>query len=161
MDEIARAFLHAMVILPAELSSGVLRCAIQSLSLQERYSLVGSCKFLVRCIIHPLPEQLTKCLLVKVTYIKGSMADAENLEPARACLRLHGQEMLEALVLGIVGEAPRSSVPNLATVLATLVAKLPSESREWLHHTMLSVGSCQHRIRNHYLLTFDAVGTVN
>jgi len=96
-----------------------LRCAIQSLSLQERYSLVGSCKFLV-------------------TYIKGSMVDAENLEPARACLRLHGQEMLEALVLGIVGEAPRSSVPNLATVLATLVAKLPSESREWLHHSMLS-----------------------
>ncbi|KAF9513538.1 hypothetical protein BS47DRAFT_1393254 [Hydnum rufescens UP504] len=138
MDEITRTFLHAMVILPAELSSGVLRCAIQSLSLQERYSLVGSCKFLVCRIIHVMTEQLTKCLLVKVTYIKGSMEDAENLEPARACLRLHGQEMLGALVLGIVGEAPRSSVPNLATVLATLVAKLPSESREWLHHSMLS-----------------------
>ena len=67
------------------------------------------------------------------------MSDEENLEPARTCLRQHGQDILQTLVLGIVGDAPRSVVQNLATVLATLIARLPSESREWLRNTMLSV----------------------
>ena len=77
--------------------------------------------------------------IVKVTFIKSCMSDEENLEPARMCLRQHGRDILQALVFGIVGDAPRSVVPNLATVLATLTAKLPSESREWLHHSMMSV----------------------
>jgi len=89
-------------------------CSIHALNLQERYSLVGSCKFLVT--------------LIKKTYTE----QGTRFEPARDLICRHGQSIVQALIIGISGDAPRSAVPNLAAVLSTIVSKCSSEARTWI-----------------------------
>jgi len=107
------------MVLPPEYSNALLDCATKAISLQERYSLVAGCKFLV-------------------IFVKKSSTYETAPEAAQQLLAAHGQNIVDAIVHGIAGDAPRSAVPNLATLLSTMVSKLPTESRVWLQQSMLS-----------------------
>lgn len=72
--------------------------------------------------------------------MKRSASDDTAHEAAQQLLAAHAQNITDAIVNGIAGDAPRSAVPNLAAVLSALVSKLPSESRGWLQQSMLNVG---------------------
>ena len=48
VEQTAQEFTKAVYSLPLELFDGLVRCAVKALSLQERYSLVAACNFLVR-----------------------------------------------------------------------------------------------------------------
>ncbi|KAF8305820.1 hypothetical protein DL93DRAFT_2065964, partial [Clavulina sp. PMI_390] len=117
MDSIAHTFLRSMTVMPPELSNALMDCTTRAIALQERYSLVSACKFLV-------------------TFIKRSASDDTAHEAAQQLLAAHAQNLTNAVVNGIAGDAPRSVVPNLASVLSVMVTKLPNESRVWLTNSM-------------------------
>lgn len=75
----------------------------------------------------------------QVAFVKRSASDDTAHEAAQQLLAAHAQNITDAIVNGIAGDAPRSAVPNLAAVLSALVSKLPSESRGWLQQSMLNV----------------------
>ena len=52
IPQVAQDFTGTFFTLPPGLLDALLQCAISALSLQERYSLVASCNFLVRWSIH-------------------------------------------------------------------------------------------------------------
>lgn len=50
--QITHTFMRSIIVLPPELSNSLMECATRAVSLQERYSLVAGCKFLVNNIYH-------------------------------------------------------------------------------------------------------------
>ncbi|KAF8331847.1 armadillo-type protein, partial [Cantharellus anzutake] len=122
LDQISISFFSAIIAFPPDVANAVMMCSIHALKLQERYSLVGSCKFLVT--------------LIK----KTTMEQDANFDNSRNLVRQHGQSVIETLIVGIAGDAPRSAVPNLAAVLSTIVSKY-SEARAWVINAMNHVSS--------------------
>lgn len=125
------------MVLPPEYSNALLDCSTRAISLQERYSLVAGCKFLVCYLAFSTPY--SRSSPPQVIFVKKSTSYEAAPEAAHQLLAAHGQNIVNAIVHGIAGDAPRSAVPNLATLLSTMVSKLPSESRVWLQQSMVSV----------------------
>ncbi|KAH9467309.1 hypothetical protein Pst134EB_002329 [Puccinia striiformis f. sp. tritici] len=55
-------------------------------------------------------------------------------------LTIHGQQVLNHIVLGISGKLPRSSLPSLSETLHCFVIKLPHLSQMWLTQLMQTPG---------------------
>jgi hypothetical protein len=133
--------------MPADLCEALLVTATQAILLQERYSLVAACKFLVRLCLAFFVFFLTilrPCY--QVTFVKRSTSDDTTHDGALALLTSHGQRIVNALVYGIASDAPRSAIPNLASVMSIIVSKLPAESRVWLQLAMQSVSTCSKQL---------------
>ncbi|KAG8960312.1 hypothetical protein FRC00_000674 [Tulasnella sp. 408] len=117
LTTVSNAFASAIVTLPPPLASALMECAIKGLTLPERYSLVDAAKFL-----------------------KGDrkpIANPEYSDGAKTLLKQHGPAMSQALLSGIGGASPRSTIPNLVELLAILLAKVP-EHRTWMKETLYS-----------------------
>ncbi|KAF4611624.1 hypothetical protein D9613_003989 [Agrocybe pediades] len=126
MDRAAQDFITAFYALPPGLLDALVQCAIKSLSLQERYSLVSACNFL-STLIHR-----TSVL--------------EELRPHKlALLNAHGPNLMRAVLQGFAGVAPRSVVPNLIEILGTLLSRASSyepglvgNAHQWMKDILLS-----------------------
>jgi hypothetical protein len=80
-------------------------------------------------------------------FLRKTRNDATLITPADALLRKQGALLIEALLLGIGGSAPRSTVPNLAELLANLVSRVPNEARTWMSSLLMAVrrrSTCGH-----------------
>jgi hypothetical protein len=64
------------------------------------------------------------------------------LEPiADSLLKHFGPQILRALILSAGSEGPRSVIPNLAELLASLVVRIPGEEMAgWLNAILAEVG---------------------
>lgn len=113
MDAVARIFTRAFYQLPDGLFNALMDCARSALTLQERYSLVSSCTFL-----NTLINRTTR---------------SDDLEEAKALLaNRYGKAIMQAILSGFAGVAPRSASPNLIDLLSILLSRYPAESRGWI-----------------------------
>ncbi|KDQ56073.1 hypothetical protein JAAARDRAFT_36863 [Jaapia argillacea MUCL 33604] len=119
MDTIAAHFIEAFYRLPPGAFDALMRCTIKALSLQERYSLVSACTFLIS--------------LVNRTTRSDDLGDAREI-----LVQGHGKAIMRSLLFGFAGIAPRTATPNLYELLSTLLARCPTESRAWIHEIILA-----------------------
>ncbi|KAG5635745.1 hypothetical protein H0H81_010228 [Sphagnurus paluster] len=123
MDRTAQDFTGSFYTLPPGALDALMNCAIQALSLQERYSLVQACNFL--------------CTFInRSSVIEALATEKEQL------LRAHGMRIMKAILEGFANIAPRrferlfsskppanfssplpSVVPNLIEILGTLLSR--------------------------------------
>lgn len=120
-----------------------MQCAIGSLALQERYSLVSACTFLVSFFSGAVADDDTHV----VFGLQGSLINkafaSDELEDAKGrFIEAHGRSMMRAILCGFAGTAPRSVVPNLIELLSTLLARCPADSRVWLQAILFAVSLC-------------------
>lgn len=120
--QLARDFVEAFFRLQPASFNGLMQCALSSLTMQERYSLVSACTFLGT--------------LINRTFTSTS----PELDSARhALIEGHGRALMRAVLCGFAGTAPRSVTPNLIEILATLLARCPGESRAWMADILFAV----------------------
>lgn len=60
---------------------------------------------------------------------------------ATALTDAYGYKIIQAVVLGVAGVAPRSVIPNLTDLLTNLVSKRRERAREWLHDILFKVSN--------------------
>ncbi|PCH43249.1 ARM repeat-containing protein [Wolfiporia cocos MD-104 SS10] len=126
MDTVAHHFISTFYALPPELFDALIKCAITALSLQERYSLVAACTFLV-------------------SLINRTSAEDELSEAKTMLGKLHGEPVMRAILRGFAGSSPRSATPNLVDLMSALIAKFPAESRSWVMHVLYEDGFADSR----------------
>ncbi|KAJ7092338.1 armadillo-type protein [Mycena belliarum] len=109
MDRTAQDFTGAFCTLPDGAFDALMQCAISTLALQERYSLVAGCTFL-GTLIHrtalwaPLEPEL-------LPQMQAHM------------IRTHGRAIMRAVLCAFAGAAPRSVTSNLLELLSALVSR--------------------------------------
>ncbi|KAG8684324.1 hypothetical protein FRC08_013751, partial [Ceratobasidium sp. 394] len=118
LTKVGTHFPRVILEMQSEMSDGLFRITATALTLQERYSLVNACNFMT--------------MFLRKTRNENSLAEAGD-----ALLRRQGAILMEALLLGIGGSAPRSTVPNLAELLASLVSRAPAEARTWMNSLLM------------------------
>ncbi|KAF8883564.1 hypothetical protein BD779DRAFT_829130 [Infundibulicybe gibba] len=104
MDRIAKDFTSAFYNLPQGGLDALMDLAVRSLSLQERYSLVAASSFVSSLIL------------------QSSVLD-ELVQNKDQLLAAHGRALMRAVLVGFASVAPRSAVPNLIELLATLLGR--------------------------------------
>jgi hypothetical protein len=105
---------------------------VMGLSAQERFSLTTTASFFVS----PSPSMLTQVALLASTRYPSP------LEPiANTLLKHFGPQILRALILSAGSGGPRSAIPNLAELLASLVLRIPGpELAGWLQAILAEDG---------------------
>ncbi|KAL7414593.1 armadillo-type protein [Mrakia frigida] len=116
---VAARFPVSLLAPPHEVLDAMMQLSIVGLGLQERYSIQAVTGFLT-------------------TTISRSRSPQDLLEAFNIVLRTHGHSILQAILFGAGGHCPRSVIPHLAELLASLVARLPELCAAWLT-TILSV----------------------
>ncbi|KAF8553854.1 ARM repeat-containing protein [Imleria badia] len=119
LDSVAKHFVAVFYNLPPGALDALMQCAVSSLSLQERYSLVATCTFLE-------------------TLIRRTSGSDDLGEAGTVLFRMHGRPILGAVLTGFAGVAPRSATQNLIELLSMMVSRYPSETREWMHAILFS-----------------------
>ncbi|KAF9237195.1 armadillo-type protein [Melanogaster broomeanus] len=119
LDIVAKHFIAIFYNLPPGALDALMQCAISSLSLQERYSLVATCTFLET--------------LIRRTASSDDLGDASTI-----LIQMHGRPILCAILCGFAGVAPRSATQNLIELLAVIASKYPAETREWMNEILFA-----------------------
>jgi len=113
LDTVAKHFIAIFYNLPPGALEALMQCAISSLSLQERYSLVATCTFLET--------------LIRRTTSSDDLGDASTI-----LVQMHGRPILRAILCGFAGVAPRSATQNLIELLSMVASKYPAQTRDWM-----------------------------
>ncbi|KAH0833884.1 armadillo-type protein [Lanmaoa asiatica] len=119
LDSVAKHFVAVFYNLPPGALDALMQCAVSSLSLQERYSLVATCTFLE-------------------TLIRRTAGSDGLGEAGTVLFQMHGRPILRAVLTGFAGVAPRSATQNLIELLSMIVSKYPSETREWMNEILFT-----------------------
>ncbi|KAL4071677.1 armadillo-type protein [Scleroderma yunnanense] len=119
LDSVAKHFISIFYGLPPGALDALMQCAIRSLSLQERYSLVATCTFLET--------------LVRRTASSDELGDASTM-----LVHQYGLPILRAVLCGFAGVAPRSATVNLIELLSIIASKYPAETREWMNKVLFA-----------------------
>ncbi|KAF8835272.1 ARM repeat-containing protein [Paxillus ammoniavirescens] len=113
LDTVAKHFIAIFYNLPPGALEALMQCAVSSLSLQERYSLVATCTFLET--------------LIRRTASSDDLGDASTI-----LVQMHGRPILRAILCGFAGLAPRSATQNLIELLSMVASKYPAQTRDWM-----------------------------
>ncbi|KAF8598080.1 ARM repeat-containing protein [Ceratobasidium sp. AG-I] len=127
LTKVATHFPRVILEMQGEMADRLFGITATALTLQERYSLVNACNFMT-------------------IFLRKTRNEAGLTEAGDALLRRQGGILVEALLLGIGGSAPRSTVPNLAELLANLVSRSPGEARTWMNTLLMAENSVNARI---------------
>ncbi|KAI6113429.1 armadillo-type protein [Pisolithus croceorrhizus] len=119
LDSVAKHFVAIFYKLPPGALDALMQCAVRSLSLQERYSLVATCTFLE-------------------TLVRRTASSDELGDTSTALVHQYGQPILRAVLCGFAGVAPRSATANLIELLSTIASKHPAETREWMNEILFA-----------------------
>ena len=114
----------------------LMNATVMALSLQERYSLVASCKFLVR-FNFPFRALPSWCLYQNAL-LKECFSGTRG-EEADALMIYHGKNILQALLYGVASVAPRSTLQNMSEILTQLSSKRTAQVRAWSNEILFSV----------------------
>ncbi|KAG8982393.1 hypothetical protein FRB93_008149 [Tulasnella sp. JGI-2019a] len=118
MMTVVTTFPASFLSLPPLLLDSIMQCSITGLTLTERYSLVDAAKFL-----H--------------TFCRKTLASPDHAPQSKEILKRHGPTMTQAILVGIAGASPRTTIPNLVDLLAILISKIP-EHRVWMKEVLFS-----------------------
>ncbi|PVF99237.1 ARM repeat-containing protein [Serendipita vermifera] len=118
-EAVAHYFLQALYRLPQQIFSSLLLHAIVALSLQERYSLVGSCRFLL-------------------TLLRDTFSNGDLTRETEALMEIHGKQIVSAVLYGVASVAPRSTIQNLSELLHCLVSKQTQRTRTYVNEVLFS-----------------------
>ena len=111
--------------------------------MQERYSLVSACTFLVSLRSIRLDSDFDSTYgVLQGTLISRAFASEELGDAKTVFIGAHGRPLMHALLCGFAGTAPRSVAPNLIELLSTLLFRCPAESRSWISDILYAV-SCR------------------
>ena len=135
-------FPSALFALPLAMFGSLMNTTVMALSLQERYSLVASCKFLVRFILHS--RALHSRFLYQNALLKQCFSGT-RVEEADALMMHHGRTILQALLYGVASVAPRSTLQNMSEILTQLSSKRTAEVKAWTNEILFSVRPQNHR----------------
>jgi len=58
----------------------------------------------------------------------------------------HGRSIMNAVLDGFAGKAPRTAMPNLIELLSALLARYPAESRGWMTDVLYSEDFVESRV---------------
>ncbi|KAL5498163.1 hypothetical protein ACEPAH_2293 [Sanghuangporus vaninii] len=119
MEMVALHFSDTMFDMPSNAMNDLMAFTIRALSLQERYSLVSACKFLVYLI-------------------NRSLSSAELEEKARTLVQTRFRPVVKSILCGIAGASPTSTTQNLVDLLLALVSRCPNEMRVWVPEILFS-----------------------
>ncbi|CUA76173.1 Myb-binding protein 1A [Homo sapiens] [Rhizoctonia solani] len=119
LTKVGGHFPKVILEMSGDIADGLFRITATALTLQERYSLVNACNFMTM-------------------FLRKTRNDGALFASADAQLRGQGAVLMEALLLGIGGSAPRSTVPNLAELLSNLVSRVPNEARTWMGSLLMA-----------------------
>ncbi|KAJ4473110.1 armadillo-type protein [Lentinula aciculospora] len=113
LDRVAQNFSGNFYTLPPGALDALMQCTINALTLQERYSLVAACTFLS-------------------TFIHRSYVHAALASYREQFIASYGRAILQAILSGLAGQAPRSVTQNLIEILSTMMTRCLEESKVWL-----------------------------
>ncbi|KIY73852.1 ARM repeat-containing protein [Cylindrobasidium torrendii FP15055 ss-10] len=117
LDAVSLNFVELLYELPENVLDAVVQCSLQSMALQERYSLIAACRFLAK-------------------FIQGSAA-RDSLEQQRQQFNArYGKAIMRTVLVGLAGVSPRSATPNLVDLLSALLVRCVSEAPRWLKELM-------------------------
>ncbi|KLO16646.1 ARM repeat-containing protein [Schizopora paradoxa] len=115
-----RHFPRILFEMGEERLDALMTCATRSLELQERYSIVSACSFMIQLIMKTMSN--------------------DSLAPlARPLLQRHGRNILHALLCGLAGLSPASTVQNLIELLATMNSRLAEECKVWIPEVLYAL----------------------
>ncbi|CAK9779796.1 ARM repeat-containing protein [Cutaneotrichosporon oleaginosum] len=119
---LASRFPGVLLRLPEPVIDAYMSLGIMGLAAQERFSLKGAAEFFVALFAntrYPSPLE----------------------EPSERLVKLYGPRLLRALLLSAGAEGPRSVIPNLAQLLASLVTRSQgSDMAAWLDAILAEPG---------------------
>jgi len=113
MESFSQHFISMVYQLPPEMFDALIQCSIVSLTLQERYSMVAGCSFISSIILK-------------------TFNDDKYLEAKMMLVERYGRKIMHGILCGLAGVAPRSVIPNLITLMLSLLTRCPTESRAWV-----------------------------
>ncbi|KAI6014180.1 armadillo-type protein [Pisolithus marmoratus] len=119
LDSVAKHFITIFYNLPPGALDALMQCAVRSLSMQERYSLVATCTFLE-------------------TLVRRTASSDELGDTSTVLVHQYGRPILRAVLCGFAGVAPRSATANLIELLSTIASKYPAETREWMNEILFA-----------------------
>ncbi|VDB95428.1 unnamed protein product [Peniophora sp. CBMAI 1063] len=127
LEKVSHHFVTVFFQLSQAMLDSLMACAITSLSLPERYSLVASAGFLGS--------------LINRAHGNDELGDNRHFIVQR-----HGPALMRSLLLGFAGSAPKSTVANLGELFNTLITKYPGESRGWIMQVLYGEDFAQSRV---------------
>ncbi|KAG5640712.1 hypothetical protein DXG03_007469 [Asterophora parasitica] len=127
MDRTAQDFTRSFYTLPPGGLDALLNSVIKALSLQERYSLVQACNFLVYLCLWCLNE-LINITSPQCTLINRSSVDEALAAEKQQMLQTYGRQIMKAVLEGFASVAPRRFVPvsKLNYYLADVLDRIAS-----------------------------------
>jgi len=120
MEMVVQHFAPLLFRLPPAALDALIQCTVRALTLQERYSLVAACTFIVR-------------------FINRTITVETLSEQGKAVIRAHGRSILHAILCGIAGASPSSTSQNLVDLLVVLVQRCTEECRVWVPEVLFAV----------------------
>ncbi len=117
-----------------------MQCSVRAMALQERYSLIAACNFLVCSVI----DISCSALISDRLNVQSNLIHRSCVYPALEAQRTqlisgHGRDIMRAVLFGLAGVSPRSATPNLVEMLSTLLVRCIEESRAWLKEILFDV----------------------
>jgi hypothetical protein len=71
--------------------------------------------------------------------MRDTFASGELTHEADVMMDLHGKNIVSALVYGVAGVAPRSTMQNLSEVIHCMASRRTSQMRAFLNEVLFSV----------------------
>ncbi|KAI0033743.1 armadillo-type protein [Vararia minispora EC-137] len=113
LEKVSHHFVAVFFQVPQAIFDVLISCAITSMALTERYSLVAASSFLTS--------------LINRIYASEDLGDSRH-----TLIHRHGSAIMRSLLVGFAGSAPKSTVANLGDLFAVFVSKYPVESKAWM-----------------------------
>ncbi|KIK52851.1 hypothetical protein GYMLUDRAFT_179628 [Collybiopsis luxurians FD-317 M1] len=117
LDRVAQNFTANFYTLPPGALDALMQCSIRALTLQERYSLVAACTFLS-------------------AFINRSYTQADLAPYREQFIATYGRSIMQAILSGLAGQAPRTVGQNLIEMLSTMLTRCVAESKIWLREVL-------------------------
>ncbi|KAJ3980905.1 armadillo-type protein [Lentinula detonsa] len=118
LSNVAQEFIGNFYSLPPGGLDVLMQCTLRALTLQERYSLVAACTFLNMFV---------------------NRTDIDTLEIYREqFIAIYGRSIMQAILNGLAGQAPRSVTQNLIELLSGMLTRFVEESTVWLKEVLFA-----------------------
>ena len=79
------------------------------------------------------PNALQASIILK-TFSDDKLAEAKT-----TLIERYGRRIMHGILCGLAGVAPRSVIPNLITLMLSLLTRCPTESRAWIREILYAV----------------------
>jgi Importin 13 repeat len=136
--QFSQHFVSIFYQLPSGMFDVLIQCSIASLTLQERYSMVAGCSFLVSSFSSDL-RPFFGLVVSQSSILLKTFNDDKLVEAKIMLVERYGRGIMHGILCGIAGVSPRSVIPNLIILMLSLLTRCPVESRAWMQEILYAV----------------------